>query len=86
MRLRLCLGICIGDKQRIYLYGNKFPKQLKTFLNSLEKLNDKLKYLPKVLDLSDLGHLSDTAPASANVKCVIKRKPQMMKIVWGFYN
>ena len=59
------LGISIADKRKkISLYGNKFPKELKIFIGSLEQINAKLKFLPtkKVLDFGDLGHLSAPPP------------------------
>ena len=59
------LGISIADKRkRISLYGNKFPKELKIFIGSLEQINAKLKFLPtkKVLDFGYLGDVWASPP------------------------
>jgi hypothetical protein len=59
------LNISIKDKhKRIFLYGNVIPKELKTFIDSLEEIKARLKFLPtkKVVDFGDLGYLLPPPP------------------------
>lgn len=63
------LGISIADKRkRISLYGNKFPKELKTFIDSLGRIKEELKFLPtkKVVNFGGLEYLIPPPPPSSN--------------------